>query len=180
MSRLAPASAPWQRCALGLIVAVTSLGLGGCVTEPSPPPRLPEAANEPGFSLTPGATIEVGGNKAAEVPFETYGVTRAGADVITIEKVLAVLPRWKPGDTITVRGRYVLTSQSSAVLGLYVAGGGDTGPTSLRQRKLVMKGSGTFELTCEIPPRGGEPHVSFYPSGNGDSFGGVYFKPAGN
>lgn len=180
MSRLAKRLAPGRRFALRLVAAATALGLGGCVAEPSPPPRSPVAANEPGFSLTPGATIDVGGGKAAEVPFETYGVTRTGADLITIETVLAVLPRWQPGDTITVRGRYVLTSQSSAVLGLYVTGGGDTGPTSLRQRKLVVKGAGAFELTCEIPAHGGEPHVSFYPSGNGSSFGGVYFKPAGN
>jgi hypothetical protein len=41
----------------------------------------------------------------------------------------------------------------------------------------VVGGNGTFELSCVITTPG-DPHVSFYPARDGESFGGVYFAVA--
>jgi len=100
-------------------------------------------------------------------------------DSIVIDQVLATSPTLDVGSKVVVRGHYRLASSAKATLGLYVthrsAAGHD--PSAPSQTAHVESASGSFELTCDIT-YDGDPHVSFYPSSGGESFGGVYFSAA--
>ena len=102
----------------------------------------------------------------------------ASGDAVTIQQVYATSSRFAPGDTVIVRGQYQLGSAPTATLALYVTGRGGGGRTrSLpNQRVDVTRGVGDFELSCVVPYPG-DLHISFYPTGGGGSFGGVYFSP---
>jgi hypothetical protein len=139
---------------------------GGLVQAATPPPR------EPGSGITIEASLP-------EVPVAIYRASFASGDEIVIQSVVASSPVWKGGETLTVRGRFRLASQPSATLALYVTTRERAWTkSSPRQTTRVRAGTGEFELTCEIPPGGGEPHVSFYPSAGGSVMGGVYFRPS--
>jgi hypothetical protein len=158
-----------------LLSIVAALGSGGCAGGGS-------TRSEPASSVVLGGGLAAGDSLAIDatspgVPFAIYHASFASGDSITIEQVIAAKPRWGPGDTLTVRGHYRLASQPAATLALYVTtrSSGRT-VSSPRQVTKVASGSGEFELTCVMPAEGGEPHVSFYPSGGGSVMGGVYFR----
>lgn len=117
----------------------------------------------------------------ADVRFATYRSNFARGDSIVIEQIKATSSDWHKGDTVFVRGRYTLGSSARATLAIFVTaknpgdGRSSGGP---RQTMRIDRGTGEFELECTLPYEG-SPHVSFYPSGYGSSFGGVYFRPAG-
>ena len=154
-------------CILAGVLIAACLGCLGCA-----------GAAVPG--LVPGAQVLVGGTEPgsvsgsqplvgshlASVPFALGRSSFARGDAITIEQVLATSPYWRVGDKVVVRGAYTLASEADAVLALYVTGtgsGGGRSRSSPTQRARVTKGSGEFELACEIPYEG-QLHVSFYPS----------------
>ncbi len=106
---------------------------------------------------------------------KTY--VRAG-DMITIDQVLGPSEERVVGKTYEVTGTYKLASRDKAMLGAFVTISShdrDIHPESLPDQKiLVSKGQGNFTLRLHLW-QNGAPHVSFYPSQGGASFGGVYF-----
>jgi hypothetical protein len=66
-----------------------------------------------------------------------------------------------------------------AKVALFVAARAPAEPTEVDPHQVVkvVGGNGTFELSCVITTPG-DPHVSFYPARDGESFGGVYFAVA--
>jgi len=102
-------------------------------------------------------------------------------DSIVIDQVLATSPKLEVGAKVVVRGHYRLASAAKARLGLFVTHHAKAGadPYAPSQMAPVEGANGSFELSCEITYEG-DPHVSFYPAPNGESFGGVYFSAAAN
>lgn len=115
------------------------------------------------------------------VPFTTDTESFAPGDSITIEHVSSSSTNFAIGDTVEVEGHYVLQSQSSAVLALYLsARSRQAAWTSDQpgQRQEVSAGEGHFRLRYQITGPG-RLHVSFYPLGGGSVSGGIYFTPQG-
>ena len=114
----------------------------------------------------------------SSVAFGTSKAQFAAGDSITILQVLSTSPQIQPGDTVLVRGTYTLQSAPSATLLLSLTANapGFVESTSPSSRTTVNAGSGTFELAFVIQ-QPGALHVTFYPSGGGSFFGGVYFAP---
>ena len=92
-------------------------------------------------------------------------------DEIVIDEVRGDRPELKEGGTYRVRGRYTLGSRPEALLALFVTNGDSSGA---QKTAVVAAGSGSFDLRFTLERSGG-PHVSFYPTGGGSSFGGIYF-----
>jgi hypothetical protein len=99
-------------------------------------------------------------------------------DRITILEVRGPSDKWTAGNTYEVRGTYKLASLEKATLAAYV-----TTPASqpevphalsAEQTTTVSKGEGQFTLRFHMW-HAGDPHVSFYPAGGGNSLFGVYF-----
>lgn len=154
---------------------MSCLGFAGCAGS-GQAPTVPLSPAALGSELAAGSIVEVD-SAATGVPFAIYRGSFAAGDSITIEKVIATTPRWGPGDTLTVSGHYQLASQPTATLALYVTTR-HSGRTASNPKQVtrVVAGTGAFELTCVMPEGGGEPHVSYYPSGGGSVLGGVYFR----
>jgi len=100
-------------------------------------------------------------------------------DSIVIDEILATSPKLEVGAKVVVRGHYRLASSAKASLGLFVTHRSPAGrdASTPSQVASVESASGSFELSCEITYEG-NPHVSFYPTSGGESFGGVYFSAA--
>jgi FecR protein len=105
------------------------------------------------------------------VPFELGNVGFAPGDAITITSVTGDRSTLEVGGVYHVEGTWHLESQPSATLALFVTNGKAEGPASLH----VEKGEGTFSIDVTRLTRAGYPHVSFYPTSGGASFGGAYF-----
>jgi len=113
----------------------------------------------------------------AEVPFVVGASRFDEGDKISIRKVRGTASDFEPGGTYWIEGSYTLASRDKASLSAFVtAKNADDGKTSIdeEQTMTVERGSGTFSLKLRMPYEGW-PHVSFYPDGGGDGFGGVYF-----
>ena len=82
----------------------------------------------------------------------------------------------RSGGFMTVTADYELASAEAANISLYITSTKDNGRTKTdpNQRKAIAKGKGRVVLH-HPDVREGMPHVSFYPSGGGSSFGGIYF-----
>lgn len=111
------------------------------------------------------------------VPFELGKSDLAAGDAIVITAVESASPAFEAGGTYTVRGTYQLASADTATLLLAltsddpkaaVANYPDSASTT------AHRGGGEFVLTNVFLAKG-QPHLSFYPAGGGQSFGGVYF-----
>ncbi|MCX6858030.1 MAG: hypothetical protein NTV80_24350, partial [Verrucomicrobia bacterium] len=95
---------------------------------------------------------------------------------------------FRPGDSIhitavqrgagflTVTADYELASEPEAKISLFITVTKGDGKSKIvaSQYKKISKGKGTVTLHHPAVSEG-MPHVSFYPSGGGSSFGGVYF-----
>jgi hypothetical protein len=101
-----------------------------------------------------------------------------GGDMITIDEVRGPSKERVVGNTYEVSGRYKLASRETAMLGAFVTISSqdrDIHPESMPDQKIIVtQGQGNFTLRLHIW-QAGAPHVSFYPSQGGASFGGVYF-----
>lgn len=98
-------------------------------------------------------------------------------DTITVDKVRGPSEKWTVGNTYEVTGTYRLASHDEALLAAFVTVHSlpDVhSEPSPGQTVLVSKGTGRFILRFHMWQEG-DPHVSFYPAGGGNSFGGVYF-----
>lgn len=115
---------------------------------------------------------------ASPLAFTTSQVQFAAGDNITIREVLATSSSLTPGTTVVVRGSYTLGSRSDARLMVSLTASGPAAPTSPASWTDVAAGSGNFELEFAITLNG-TLHVTFYGrTGNGASFGGLYFAAA--
>ena len=101
-----------------------------------------------------------------------------GGDMITIDEVRGPSKERVVGNTYEVSGAYKLASRETAMLGAFVTISSqdrDIHPESSPDQKIIVtQGQGNFTLRLHIW-QAGAPHVSFYPSKGGASFGGVYF-----
>ena len=115
----------------------------------------------------------------APVPFTTGSSFFQPGDSIMIKEVASTSPDFKPGDTLQVKGAYLLASESEANLLLSVTATEQqtSGSMSADQRTRVSKGQGEFTLTASIENQG-YLHVSFYSIKEGQPLGGVYFGTA--
>jgi hypothetical protein len=99
-------------------------------------------------------------------------------DTITIDEVRGPSNEWAAGNTYEVVGTYKLASREKAMLAAFVtisASQPDVHAKSLpNQTVVVSKGEGRFTLRFHMWQEG-NPHVSFYPAGAGESFNSVYF-----
>lgn len=153
----------------GRIYVSGAQGAGPGSTSPTPPVVAPPTVVVSSIDTT----------GVVAVPFTTSHAQFVGGDAITIQQVLATSPRLEPGDVVLVRGQYALQSaaQATLMISLTVNAPGYTERVSPSSRQTVS-GTGTFEVAYEIK-QPGSLHVSFYPTGSGSSFGGVYFAPPG-
>jgi beta-lactamase regulating signal transducer with metallopeptidase domain len=115
--------------------------------------------------------------KLVKVPF-VQGATRfSDGDSIRVLEVRGTAETFEPGNLYWIKGTYTLASHDKASLSAFTTAkdaANGTGPVWKVQTTVVEHGSGTFTL-C-LPMSGpGWPHISFYPEGGGESFGGVYF-----
>ena len=95
-------------------------------------------------------------------------------DNIEIKEVYSKLGTLAKGDTVTVKGTYILASQPKAMLGISVTlNTGDISPVAMPVT-TIESGSSSFELKYYISSNG-HLHVSFYPTSGGNSFGSIYF-----
>jgi hypothetical protein len=115
---------------------------------------------------------------AAPLAFTTSQAQFAAGDNITIREVLATSSALTPGTIVVVRGSYTLGSRSDARLMVSLTASGPAAPTAPASWTDVTAGSGNFELEFAITLNG-TLHVTFYgKTGNGASFGGIYFAAA--
>jgi hypothetical protein len=99
-------------------------------------------------------------------------------DAIEITQVHATSPNLEPGDSVTVRGRFRLTSADNADLCLFLTQTDGDAPVAVQssQTIAVKRGHGDFELKTTIRHRG-FLHLTFYDA-TGNPFSGVYFGTA--
>ena len=100
----------------------------------------------------------------------------ADGDSIVIAAVLSTTPKMEIGDHVLVRGRYTLTSQAQAKLGLSLTRTQSqvSVPILPGANKQVSKGSGNFELVYEVT-QVGCLRAGFSNLNDGKSFGTVFF-----
>jgi beta-lactamase regulating signal transducer with metallopeptidase domain len=113
------------------------------------------------------------------VAFELGQTYFAPGDNIVIDKILGSSDNVAEGNVYEISGRYTLVSHNSALLAASVTTNReDARPgASPSHNMTVNKGNGEFTVWLWLGEHG-EPHLSFYPSGGGSSFAGVYFKTA--
>ncbi len=125
-----------------------------------------------------GLTASLGLAAAAfsTVPFTVGPHNFRLGDNITLDRVSATSPNFTVGDTVVVRGHYQLGSHDQAKILLILTQTGTNEPEKISpmQTITVSKGSAEFELRYTVT-HVGALHVSLYPVGKGNSFGGVYF-----
>jgi beta-lactamase regulating signal transducer with metallopeptidase domain len=111
------------------------------------------------------------------VPFELGETHLLPGDQITITEVRGTADKIALSQIYCVKGRYTLASHDRAQLsvGITADNAADGTRTGFKpQDTIVNKGEGTFTLFLPMACKGW-PHVSFYPAGGGNGFGGVYF-----
>lgn len=111
------------------------------------------------------------------VKFEQGATRFESGDNITIDEIRGTADTFIPGNIYWIKGTYKLASQARASLAAYTTAMDSkdgTGYSFNVQTTVVNRGDGTFTLFLPMSCRGW-PHVSFYPAGGGESFGGNYF-----
>lgn len=111
------------------------------------------------------------GQPVFPIEFETSKADFQLGDQIQITELLGTAQAIKMGETYTVKGKYTLASHNTAMLHIYAT----NGETSSEQGPLIERGGGEFSRTFTML-KPGELHLSFYPAGGGNGFGGIYFR----
>src|SRR5687767_11958773 len=127
-------------------------------------------------ALTFTTCIEAAFAQLAVVPVKLGLQKFVDGDSIVIREVLATSPKMDLGDTVVVRGRYVLQSQDRANVGLSLTQTEVREPTKISPAANVTaeRGSGDFELTFLVK-HVGCLHITFSSLPDKKSFGTVYF-----
>jgi hypothetical protein len=171
----------WKQAALAATLVTTGL-IYGCVGVQSA--AAENAATPGGVNAVPTTPFAVTTMTTAEslpfpdvVPVEQGATRFLGGDRIAVTEVRGTEDAITPGNIYCIKGTYTLASHGQAMLAAFVTamepGEGRSGYLKL-QRIMVSKGTGTFSLILPMTIRG-SPHVSFYPTEGGESFGGSYF-----
>lgn len=98
-------------------------------------------------------------------------------DSIVISEVLSSSPKLEIGSRVVVRGRYTLTSQAQARVGLSLTRTESRAPVRILpgSGQTISRGSGEFELVYEVTQIGYMRVALNHATGGGPSFGTVYF-----
>lgn len=111
------------------------------------------------------------------VRFEQGASRFLDGDQVTVLEIRGTAETFKPGNIYWIRGTYTLGSHDRAQLAAFTtarqAADGKSKIWTI-QTIDVDRGSGTFELFLPMSHEGW-PHVSYYPAGGGNGFGGTYF-----
>lgn len=108
---------------------------------------------------------------AEKVSFLPYRDEFQVGDSIEIDRIEGTASTLMPGHTYSITGHYTLSSCDQAQLHVYAT----NGETQSKQGPVVKRGSGRFTRTFKFI-EDGYPHLSYYPTGGGSGFGGVYFR----
>lgn len=125
---------------------------------------------------------DVGYDLSRTVRFETGAKQMHNGDDITITDVHGTSDTMTAGNIYVIRGTYRLASEKKATLAAFVTESASDPdlkqmqeiPVQRTQTLALDEGNGKFKLVLYLWYNG-NPHVSFYPAGGGNSFGGVYF-----
>lgn len=112
-----------------------------------------------------------------KVQFESGETQFLSGDNITISEVRGTAERMIPGHLYWIKGTYRLASHERAMLCSSVSAENAANGTATGldvQNAVVDKGDRAFTLFLPMSYKGW-PHVSFYPAGGGNGFGGAYF-----
>jgi BlaR1 peptidase M56/Protein of unknown function (DUF1559) len=112
-----------------------------------------------------------------KIPFEIGASRFASGDTIEILEIRGTAETFEPGNSYWIKGTYTLASRDRAKLSAFTtAKHAADAKSSVQSIQTVNVGRGTGEFTLILPMRHeGWPHVSFYPAGGGNGFGGIYF-----
>ena len=111
------------------------------------------------------------------IEFEQGATRFLAGDEITIREVRGTAETFEPGNIYRITGTYKLASHDKASVAAYTTA---TNASRGKSRSLevqtmsAVRGEGDFSLFLPMS-YAGWPHVSFYPHGGGEGFGGVYF-----
>jgi len=130
----------------------------------------------------PAVNRSAGYDLSHVVKFEIGKTGFKDGDKITIDEVHGTSDVMTAGNTYVIKGTYKLASAKSAELAAFTtadsrdakAMGMQSIPNQKTQTALVEQGDGQFTLILYMW-YDGNPHVSFYPSEGGGSFGEIYF-----
>jgi hypothetical protein len=124
-----------------------------------------------------GAAPEVSWHAVDFVGMQDVFSRNLVGDAIVITAVRGTADKIAIGNIYQIEGAYTLASHESATLSTYIT---DSQPNEPHRQMIpgqsltIYKGSGTFTLRLKVEDPGC-PHVSFYPTNGGESFGGEYF-----
>jgi beta-lactamase regulating signal transducer with metallopeptidase domain len=139
-----------------------------------------------GWGLACLAAPSAGRNSGYDVShivnFEIGRTDFKSGDSITIDEVHGTSDTVSAGNLYIMKGSYHLASEKSAMLAAFVTGDSrdpkamemQNIPTQRTQTMTIDQGDGRFTLIVYLWYEG-NPHISFYPAGGGNSFGGIYF-----
>jgi len=111
------------------------------------------------------------------VKFEQGATRFQEGDKIEITEIRGTAEQFGRGHLYVVKGTYALGSHDRATLAAYITTtkkDQEFGHSLKAQHLTVDRGQGTFTLFLPMYTEG-LPHVSFYPAGGGNGFGGNYF-----
>lgn len=110
-----------------------------------------------------------------EIPIEMYHTSWSAfqpGDEIIVTELRGTSPRIEEGASYRVAGTYTLASRHDAILHVYATNGQTEND---HQAPVVAKGDGTFVREFKLEKLG-MLHMTYYPSGGGNGFGGIYFR----
>jgi hypothetical protein len=121
-------------------------------------------------------TVEHGYDLSHLVHFQIGDMYFAPGDGIEIKEVRGTADTLRRGGLYEVKGIYKLASHAAATLAASVttSENGGKGQWMDVQRTSIERGEGQFTLFFYMETSG-FPHISLYPTDNGESFTGVYF-----
>lgn len=140
--------------------------LGGCAA----------SANKGAATVEAKPSLEVPYAVSFEGAQDVFGRNAVG-DAIVVTAVHGTAATIAIGNTYRIDGAYTLASHEQAMLAAFATA---TVPDEPHRQMIagqsltIKKGSGTFTLFLKVEDPEC-PHVSFYPSGGGESFAGEYF-----
>jgi hypothetical protein len=147
---------------------LTAVALSACGSPAAPVAPVPRVASS---APAPSASAPAVDPYDRAVPFEIGFTSPSAGDDLQIDAIRGDRPDFVAGGTYRVHGHYRLQSRPAADLMLWVTNGDLSGDT---REVHVDRGDGQFDLAFTLT-KVGWPHISFYPVGGGDGFGGVYF-----
>ncbi len=183
----------WKSASIALGLITLGLGLSCMAAAPTsaPAPATTVPTTISGQLMLFGEMHDDGKNVTAEhavllpdapglehtVPVEVGSHKFLNGDTIIISEIRGTSDKIEKGNIYRIRGAYTLASHDKAMIAAFTtAKKADEGTGNFLkvQTATINKGDGSFTLYLPMSIDGW-PHISLYPDGGGDSFGGVYF-----